>query len=118
MAEFHFQSRPNADCRRNRSFGNVCKEGRVSVKGIFVFAPVLASNKVWSRQQCDFAVKEYFSDGRSMIAEQHAFRRHFDISLQGRVSDLNSVLMWLDIFRLTGNASKGRKGPPKTVKTP
>ncbi|GFT66330.1 hypothetical protein TNCV_3208021 [Trichonephila clavipes] len=34
------------------------------------------------------------------------------------VPDRKYVLMWNDAFRVTGNVSKERTGPPKTVRTP
>lgn len=73
---------------------------------------------LWSRQQRAFAVEAYFSNARSVIAVQRAFRRHFDIPPRGRVPDRKSVLMWVDAFRGTGNVAKERKGPQKTVRTP
>ncbi|GFU35110.1 DUF4817 domain-containing protein [Trichonephila clavipes] len=72
---------------------------------------------LWSIQQCTFAVEAYFCNGWSVIAEQHAFHRHFDIPPQGHVPDWKCVLKWMDVFRAIRNVSKERKGPPKTVKT-
>ncbi|GFU58400.1 DUF4817 domain-containing protein [Trichonephila clavipes] len=60
----------------------------------------------------------YFSNGLSVIEVQRTFRRHFDIPPRGRVPDQKCVLMSMDAFRATGNVSKERKGPPKTVRTP
>ncbi|GFT30113.1 hypothetical protein TNCV_1470221 [Trichonephila clavipes] len=52
-----------------------------------------------------------------MIVVQRVFRLHFDIPPRCRVPDRKSVLMWMDVFRATGDVSKGRKGPPKTIIT-
>ncbi|GFV59043.1 DUF4817 domain-containing protein [Trichonephila clavipes] len=76
--------------------------------GIFVFPPVSISNMLWSRQQRAFAVETYFSNGRSVIAVQHAFRRYVDIPRRERVPDRKCVLVWVDSFRATGNVSKER----------
>ncbi|GFV75224.1 uncharacterized protein TNCV_3190731 [Trichonephila clavipes] len=71
-----------------------------------------------SRQQRAFTVETYFSNARSVIALQRVFRRHFDIPTRSHVPDQKCVLMWNDAFRATGNVSKERKGPPKTIGTP
>ncbi|GFV64108.1 hypothetical protein TNCV_1281051 [Trichonephila clavipes] len=73
---------------------------------------------LWSRQQLFFAVEAYFPNSRSVIAVQHAFRRHFDITPRDHVSDQKCFLMWMDAFQATGNALKERKGSSKAFKTP
>ncbi|GFT64275.1 DUF4817 domain-containing protein [Trichonephila clavipes] len=73
---------------------------------------------LWLRQQQAFAVEAYFFNGRSVIAVQRAFCRHFDIPSRGHVRDWKCVLLWMDAFRATGNVSKERKKPLKTVRTP
>ena len=55
---------------------------------------------------------------RAVIAMQRAFRRHFGIPPRGRVPDRNSILLWVDAFRETGEVSKRRRGPTRTVTTP
>ncbi|GFV58791.1 DUF4817 domain-containing protein [Trichonephila clavipes] len=72
---------------------------------------------LWSRQRCAFAAQVYFSNGRSVIEVQRAFRSHFNIPPQGRVPDRKRVLVWIDAFRRTGNVTKERKISPKTVRT-
>ncbi|GFV22946.1 hypothetical protein TNCV_2623991 [Trichonephila clavipes] len=56
---------------------------------------------LWSRQQGVFAVEVYLSNGRSVIAVQSAFRRHFDILPRGHVPDRKCALMWMDAFQTT-----------------
>jgi transposase-like protein len=73
---------------------------------------------LWSREERAFAVEAYFSNRHSVIAVQRAFRRHFEIPPRGRVPDRKSILLWVDAFRETGNVSKRKKGPTRTVTTP
>ncbi|GFY36528.1 uncharacterized protein TNCV_27341 [Trichonephila clavipes] len=66
-----------------------------------------------------FAVEAYFSNGRSVVVAQRVFLHYFDIPPRSSVPPYGKcVLMWMDAFRATGNVSKERKGPPKTVRTP
>ncbi|GFU53256.1 hypothetical protein TNCV_2952941 [Trichonephila clavipes] len=62
-----------------------------------------------------FCVEVYFSNGRSVIAEQGAFHRHFDILPRGHVPNWKYVLMWMDTFREQRGISP-RKGPPYSEK--
>ncbi|GFX96598.1 hypothetical protein TNCV_243851 [Trichonephila clavipes] len=57
---------------------------------ICVTTPV--SNILCSRQQRAPDVEAYFSNGRSGIALQRVFRRHFDIPPRGHVPDQKSLL--------------------------
>ncbi|GFV07187.1 hypothetical protein TNCV_3602051 [Trichonephila clavipes] len=54
---------------------DICVSSRLSLK------------LLWSRQQRAFVVQAYFSNGRSVIAMQRAFRHHFDIPPRGYVPD-------------------------------
>ena len=84
-----------------------------------IFIPTQSvANMLWSREQRAFTVEAYFSNGHSIIAVQRAFRRHFDIPPRGRVPDRKSILLWVDAFRESGNVSRKKKGPPRTVTTP
>jgi len=73
---------------------------------------------LWSRQHRAFTAEAYFSNSRSIVAVQRAFRLHFHVPPRGRVPDRKSILMWVDAFRETGNVSKMKKGPTRTVTTP
>lgn len=95
--------------------------GRSQLKGLggrFVSPPVSVATMLWSRQHRAFAVEAYFSNSRSVIAVQRAFRRHFEIPPRGHVPDRKSILLWVDAFRETGNVSKRKRGPPRNVTTP
>ncbi|GFT83506.1 hypothetical protein TNCV_232601 [Trichonephila clavipes] len=59
-----------------------------------------------------------FSNWWFVNAVQRVFRHHFDIPPPSQVPDRKYVLMWNDAFRETGNVSKERKGPLKTVRSP
>ncbi|GFS95949.1 hypothetical protein TNCV_4277421 [Trichonephila clavipes] len=48
---------------------------------------------LWSRQQQVFSMEAFFSNGRSVIAVQHGFRRHIDIPPRGHVPDWKCVLI-------------------------
>ena len=41
----------------------------------------------WTNVERAYAVEAYFSSGKSIIATQRAFRRHFSIAPRGRVPD-------------------------------
>ena len=83
-----------------------------------MYTLVSVAKMVWSREERAFAVETYFSNAHSVIVVQRAFRRHFHLPPRGRVPDRKSILLWVDAFRETGNVSKKRKGPSKTVTTP
>ena len=83
-----------------------------------MYTLVSVAKMVWSREERAFAVETYFSNAHSVIVVQRAFRRHFNLPPRGRVPDRKSILLWVDAFRETGNVSKKRKGPSKTVTTP
>ncbi|GFS66892.1 DUF4817 domain-containing protein [Trichonephila clavipes] len=73
---------------------------------------------LWSKQQHAFVVEAYFSNGRSMIAVQRTFCRHFEIPPRGRVPDRKCFLMWIYAFRTLGNVSKERKDFRRHLKKP
>ncbi|GFY02907.1 hypothetical protein TNCV_3507871 [Trichonephila clavipes] len=64
---------------------------------------------LWSRQQWAFTVEAYFSNDRSVVAVQRAFRRHFDIPPRGHVPDRKCDLMEDDAFRAMGMSLKQGK---------
>jgi hypothetical protein len=65
-----------------------------------------------------FAVEAYFSNGRSIIATQRAFRVHFNIAPCGRVPGRQSIVSWVNNFRETGDVKKKKPGLPRTLRTP
>uniref|UniRef100_A0A0K8T774 DUF4817 domain-containing protein n=1 Tax=Lygus hesperus TaxID=30085 RepID=A0A0K8T774_LYGHE len=55
----------------------------------------------WTGEQRAFAVETFFSNGRSFVATQRAFRAHFDIPPGGRVPGRQSISNWVDTFRMS-----------------
>ena len=72
----------------------------------------------WTREERAFAVATYFSNNRSIIATQRAFRKKFKIAPAGPVPDRKSVVQWVDTFMDTGSVCKKKPGPSKTTRTP
>ncbi|GFW97780.1 hypothetical protein TNCV_1425431 [Trichonephila clavipes] len=66
---------------------------------------------LWSRQQHAIAGETYFSNGRSVIAVQRAFRRHFDFPLRGGVPGRKCVLMWMEAWPSKQREMSPKKGP-------
>lgn len=60
----------------------------------------------WTKAERAFAVETYFSNGRSIIATQRAFRTHFNIAPRGRVPGRQSIVSWVNNFRETGDVKK------------
>jgi hypothetical protein len=46
----------------------------------------------WTKEQRAFAVEAYFSNGRSIITTQRAFRAHFNIAARARVPGRQSIV--------------------------
>ncbi|GFX66400.1 HTH_Tnp_Tc3_2 domain-containing protein [Trichonephila clavipes] len=69
----------------------------------------IVSNMLRSRQQHAFAMETYFTNARSVIAVQHAFRCHFDIPPRGHVPHRKCDLMWVYALRAMGNVSKKKR---------
>ncbi|XP_057675297.1 uncharacterized protein LOC130905701 isoform X2 [Corythoichthys intestinalis] len=72
----------------------------------------------WPKLQRAFAVEAFFSSGRSIVATQRAFRRHFNIAPRGRVPGRQSIVSWVNNFRETGDVKKKKPGLPRTARTP
>ncbi|KAJ4431903.1 hypothetical protein ANN_20509 [Periplaneta americana] len=76
-----------------------------------VIAPLsLVSIMEWTKMERMFAVEGYFSNGRSIIAMQCAFRTHFNIPPHGRVPGRQSIVSWVNNFRETGDVKKRKPG--------
>lgn len=73
---------------------------------------------LWSREQRAFAVECYFSNNRSIVATQRAFRARFGIPSHRLVPGRNSILSWVTSFRECGSVAKLRPGHPRTARTP
>lgn len=72
----------------------------------------------WTNEQRAFAVEAYFSNGRSIIATQRAFRIRFNIRPAGAVPGRQSIVTWVDTFRASGSVMKSGSGGRRTVSTP
>lgn len=72
----------------------------------------------WPKEQRAFAVEAYFSNGRSIVVAQRAFRAHFNIPARSPVPGRQSIVSWVDTFRRTGNVQRRRIGLPRPVRTP
>ncbi|KAK9885723.1 hypothetical protein WA026_012492 [Henosepilachna vigintioctopunctata] len=65
-----------------------------------------------------FAVKSFFSNGRSLVATQRAFCAPFEIPSHRLVPGRNSILSWVNSFRECGSVAKPRNGLQRTIRTP
>ena len=65
-----------------------------------------------------FAVEAYFSCGKSIIATQRAFRRHFNVAPRGRVPGRQSIVSWVKNFRESGDVKKKKPGLQRTARSP
>ena len=72
----------------------------------------------WTKLERAFAVEAFFSSGRSIVAMQRAFRRHFNIAPRGCVPGRQSIISWVNNFRETGNVKKKKPGLPRTARSP
>lgn len=72
----------------------------------------------WNSEQRAFAVEAYFSNGRSVIATQRAFRNRFNIAPAGAVPDRKSIVTWVGTFRQTGSVTRRRIGVHRPIRTP
>ena len=72
---------------------------------------------LWSREHRAFAVNNFFSNGRSLVATQRAFRARFEIPPHRLVPGRNSILSWVIAFRECGSVAKPRNGCQRTNRT-
>lgn len=72
----------------------------------------------WTKQQRAFACEAYFSNGRSIIATQRAFRTQFNIHPTGPVPGRQSIVSWVNTFRESGSVAKTGAGGHQTARTP
>ena len=71
----------------------------------------------WSKEERAFAVEAYFSNGRSIIGIRRAFRTRFNIRPGTPLPGRQSIALWVNTFRVSGNVKKKHKGPAKRVRT-
>ena len=72
----------------------------------------------WTKVERAFAVEAYFSNGRSIIATQRALHTHFNIAPRGRVPGRQSIISWVNHFRVTGDVKKKTWGFTNIKVTP
>ena len=63
----------------------------------------------WSKEERAFAVEAYFSNGRSIIATQRAFRTRFNIRTGAPLPSRQSIALWVNTFRVGGNVEKNTR---------
>ena len=73
---------------------------------------------LWTREHRAFAVEAYFSNGRSIVATQRAFRARFNISPRSPIPGRNLILSWVTAFQETGSVVKRILGAVRTARTP
>lgn len=74
---------------------------------------------VWSAEHRAFIVETFLKNGESVVKTQRAFRLRFNVGRHGAVPTRNTILRWIQNFRLSSSASK--KKPPghvRSVRTP
>lgn len=63
----------------------------------------------WSKEQRAFTVEAYFSNGRSIIKTQRAFRTRFNIRSRAPLPGRQSIVSWVSTFRVSGNVEKNTR---------
>ncbi|CAG9585143.1 unnamed protein product [Danaus chrysippus] len=63
---------------------------------------------LWFREQRAFAVESFFSNGRSLVTTQRAFRARFEIPPHRLVPGRNSILSWFNLFVSAPKYGNGR----------
>ena len=71
----------------------------------------------WNSEERAFSVEAYFSNKKSVILTQRAFRSRFNVHPTGPVPDRKSIVTWVTTFRETGNTTRRRSGVPRPVRT-
>ena len=66
----------------------------------------LESAMRWSKEQRAFAVETSFSNGRSIIGTQRAFRTRFNIRAEAPLPSRQSIALWVNTFRVGVNVKK------------
>ena len=67
----------------------------------------------WTVQQCAFAVETYFNNNDCLVVTQRIFRCHFNLSRHGSVSEVHTIIKWVNSFRLTASACNRKPGRSK-----
>ena len=64
----------------------------------------------WSKEERAFTAETYFSNYRSIIATQRAFRDGFNISTGAPLPGRQSIALWVNTFMVCGNVGKKTQG--------
>ena len=93
-----------------------CLEGLVSLeKGHpeVLFLLGLVTTVRWSKEERAFAVEAYFSNDGSIIATQRVFRTQFNIRTGAPLPGRQSIALWVNTFRVSGNVEKNTRNLQK-----
>ena len=63
----------------------------------------------WSKEERAFALEACFSYGRSISATQRAFRTRFNIPTGAPLPGRQSIALWVNTFRVSGNVDKNTR---------
>ena len=72
----------------------------------------------WSNKERAFAVESYFSNDHSIIATQRAFRIRFNIRTGAPLPGRQSLVLWVNTFRVNGNVEKNTRDLQRTSEQP
>ena len=72
----------------------------------------------WSKEERAFALEAYFSNGRSIIATQRAFLTRFNIRTATPLPGLQSIALWINTFRVSGNVEKNTRDLQRASEQP
>ena len=69
----------------------------------------------WSGEHRAFVVEQFVKNGKSVVAMQRSFRRHFSLNRHDPVPTGKTIRQWVSNFRQTSSALKRRRsGRPRT----
>ena len=82
------------------------------------FLLVLVTAMRWSKEERAFAAEAYFSNGRSIIATLRAFRTRFNIRTGVPLPDWQSIALWVNTFRVSGDVGKNTRDLQRASERP
>ena len=85
------------------------EKGGVGIIRKVSFLPGLVTAIRWLKEEQAFAEGGYFSIGRSIIATQRAFRTRFNIRTEAPLPGRQSIALWVNTFRVSGNVEKNTR---------
>ena len=63
----------------------------------------------WLKEERAFAAEAYFLNGRSIIATHRAFWTRFNIRTGVPLLGRQSIALWINTFRVSGNVEKNTR---------